>query len=345
MRSSLPEPDLVILSCSFFWISSICSSSDSNAFFSCSIIATFFIRSSITWRERFSSASAFCCASIPSKRSDLEPMSMSSDASLELRSSISCAFSCSAFRSSTICSSASRRSSCSASLFSSMCFATIQSGMAAPPTIDSRFFFSSASAAISASFSDCSSLISCICSLITDFISACSFSIALAFGFTVIERHDWPKRRHAVDSVMCSVELDSARMMCSRLLPPRPLASIIVSFDSRNGMCFAPSARHLTTNASLVSDRLIRIPSLAAAPDAPVFFMPSEPARSTRLSCEKLLPFCSDHATCTISSACEREDTAFMLVAAVARILHPASYFFSPSFSDVIVSRTASLHW
>jgi hypothetical protein len=33
-------------------------------------------------------------------------------------------------------------------------------------------------------------------------------------------------------------------MMCSRLEPPRPFASIIVSLLSRKGMCADPSARH-----------------------------------------------------------------------------------------------------
>ena len=112
--------------------------------------------------------------------------------------------------------------------------------------------------------------------------------------------------------------------MWSMLLPPRPLASIIVSFDSRYGMYFDPSARHLTVSASLVSERLILMPSFAFAPTAPVFFMPSDPARSTRLSWAKDLPRCSTHCTLICSSACDRDDDSFIFVEAVARMRLPA---------------------
>mmetsp|Transcript_11790 Transcript_11790/g.38806 ORF Transcript_11790/g.38806 Transcript_11790/m.38806 type:complete len:229 (-) Transcript_11790:649-1335(-) len=221
--------------------------------------------------------------------------------------------------SSAISLSASRRSSRSASLLS-MINLVCTAGAAA------SFSFISANSRFSSSFSDARSLISRICSWITAFISACSFSTALALASMVMDRHDWPKRRHAVDSCTCSAEFESAKIMCSMLLPPRPFCSIIVNFDSRNGMCCDPSARHLTTSASLVSDRLILMPSLKALPVAPVFFMPSDPARSTRLSDANVLVFSSDQVTCMMSSACDREDWSFMLVDAVARCLQPASY-------------------
>ena len=315
------------------------SSSFSKASFSCWSFAFTCIRSFMIALRFCSMISAACWPSIPASPSVI-PASCSSML-VASSAAISSPFSSSAWRKATISSSASFKSSISASLFNAMCCAIKKSGMSSAAT-DALRAFSSSSSRLSCSFSSCSVLISWICSLITERISCCSFSIAFALAFTVIERHDWPKRRHAVPSCTCSFEFERARMMCSRLLPASPFCSIIVSFDSRNGMCFAPSARHLTTNASLVNDKLILIPSFMLAPVAPVFFIPSDPARSTRLSEANDFPFFSTHATCRISSACERDDSEFMFVDAVARIPQPSLYRACASSGLVTTCFTAS---
>ena len=315
------------------------SSSFSKASFSCWSFAFTCIRSFMIALRFCSMISAACWPSIPASPSVI-PASCSSML-VASSAAISSPFSSSAWRKATISSSASFKSSISASLFNAMCCAIKKSGMSSAAT-DALRAFSSSSSRLSCSFSSCSVLISWICSLITERISCCSFSIAFALAFTVIERHDWPKRRHAVPSCTCSFEFESARMMCSKLLPASPFCSIMVSFDSRNGMCFAPSARHLTTNASLVNDKLILIPSFMLAPVAPVFFIPSDPARSTRLSEANDFPFFSTHATCRISSACERDDSEFMFVDAVARIPQPSLYRACASSGLVTTCFTAS---
>ena len=78
------------------------------------------------------------------------------------------------------------------------------------------------------------------------------------------------------------------------------------------------------------------------APVAPVFFIPSDPARSTRLSEANDFPFFSTHATCRISSACERDDSEFMFVDAVARIPQPSLYRACASSGLVTTCFTAS---
>ena len=59
--------------------------------------------------------------------------------------------------------------------------------------------------------------------LMTAFISARSFSSLLAFGLTVMERHDWPKRRQAVPSLTwaralerspCQSDIRPGRALC-----------------------------------------------------------------------------------------------------------------------------------
>mmetsp|Transcript_7150 Transcript_7150/g.22084 ORF Transcript_7150/g.22084 Transcript_7150/m.22084 type:complete len:210 (-) Transcript_7150:933-1562(-) len=206
-------------------------SSCSKERFSCSSSATFFIFSIICSRAYCSRRSARPCASRPSSIASRLASPADVEALLAASSAIWRFLSSSAFISSAISLSASRRSSRNASLFSMIALACT-SGI-----ISLSFSRCSASNLLSSSFSDARSLISCICSWITAFISACSFSTALAFASMVIDRQDWPKRRHAVDSWTCSAELESARMMWSMLLPPRPFWSIIVSFDSRKGIC------------------------------------------------------------------------------------------------------------
>lgn len=158
----------------------------------------------------------------------------------------------------------------------------------------------------------------------TVFMSACSFSTAPASGLTVMERHAWPKRRHAVPWSTSSAELESASSTWSMLEPPSPFCRIIVSFDSRKGMFLVPSARHLTTSASLVSDRLILRPSLADMPGwRGPFLRPSEPETSTRMSCALRLPLLSTHATLNISRQCERAELTLKLVAPCALAARP----------------------
>ena len=74
---------------------------------------------------------------------------------------------------------------------------------------------------------------------------------------------------------------------------------------------------------SVVSDWLMALASSKPAPSTPLFLTRSEPARSTRYS----LPFSVRtppvHLTDRVSTACERDESAFILVEAVARLELP----------------------
>mmetsp|Transcript_59262 Transcript_59262/g.142156 ORF Transcript_59262/g.142156 Transcript_59262/m.142156 type:complete len:500 (+) Transcript_59262:2716-4215(+) len=285
---------LASFSCMLFCTSSICCSSPSSAFFSFCILALSFIRVTMACRLAFSIASAFCAGSIPANCA-----SSSTGAPLFFcMVPMSLFFSSMALRNSSICSVASRRSSCSASLFWPMCCATMKSGTSPPSTL-----LRTSSCFLRSCISASSALISCICSLTTLFISACSFSTVPWSGRTVMLRHAWPKRIDAVPISTCSLLLLSARMTWSMLLPPRPFCRIMVSLLSRKGMFFVPSARHLTTSASFVRERLTLRPSLMAPRP---FLRPSEPARSTSERPAARLPLASTHVTLKRTRPCER---------------------------------------
>jgi hypothetical protein len=68
-------------------------------------------------------------------------------------------------------------------------------------------------------------------------------------------------------------------------LPPSDSDKILVSFDSRYGICVAfLSVRALMTFPSVVKLLLIIFASSSVCPAAPVFDIFSEPAKSTRYS-------------------------------------------------------------
>ena len=106
-------------------------------------------------------------------------------------------------------------------------------------------------------------------------------------------------------------------MTCSMLLPPSDFCRIMVSLLSRKGTFFVPSARHLTTSASLVRERLTLRPSLT---EPRPFLRPSEPARSTSERPATRLPLASTQDTLTITMPCERAWLGF-----VSRFVHPAA--------------------
>ena len=57
-------------------------------------------------------------------------------------------------------------------------------------------------------------------------------------------------------SESCSQEFERASMMCSKLEPPRPFASIMVSFESlggKGGMCFESSYYSLPATYNLLA--------------------------------------------------------------------------------------------
>eukprot|EP00966_Prymnesium_polylepis_P105610 2446065-Prymnesium_polylepis.1 len=115
-------------------------------------------------------------------------------------------------------------------------------------------------------------------------------------------------------------------------LPPSDSCSTRVSFELRYGMkTFLPffdcSASALMTLPSAESDLLIFAPSLSLSPVAPVFETRSEPARSTRLIVARTSffwpPITSICCILMMKIECEREEVAFMFVAATARWSFP----------------------
>ena len=135
-----------------------------------------------------------------------------------------------------------------------------------------------------------------------------------------------------------------------RQLPPSESCRMRVSFESRYGTCtLRPLASHSVdmTLASAESDRLIFFDSSSRSPLSPMNAARSLPARSTRLSRESLsavpssparaasatasaadasgepLPGVMTCSSTTVNSACERELTSLIRVAAVVRARCP----------------------
>jgi len=90
--------------------------------------------------------------------------------------------------------------------------------------------------------------------------------------------------------LLLSSKLDSAGLMQAiivvRELPPKLSVSIRVSLESRYGMCLDLLTSELITFPRVWRPLLIEIPSLAVLPVAPVFFILSLPAKSTKWNFE-----------------------------------------------------------
>mmetsp|Transcript_5863 Transcript_5863/g.12829 ORF Transcript_5863/g.12829 Transcript_5863/m.12829 type:complete len:206 (-) Transcript_5863:477-1094(-) len=115
--------------------------------------------------------------------------------------------------------------------------------------------------------------------------------------------------------------------------PPMAFDSNRVSFESRNGgRSFFPEDRISMHRPRVVSDRLIALASSSAAPSTPDFLIRSEPAKSTRYSFPLSVRGPPVHLIEIISAACERDESAFILVAEVARLPLPLSSVTSASF-------------
>mmetsp|Transcript_119136 Transcript_119136/g.337736 ORF Transcript_119136/g.337736 Transcript_119136/m.337736 type:complete len:421 (-) Transcript_119136:591-1853(-) len=155
----------------------------------------------------------------------------------------------------------------------------------------------------------------------------CSFFFARVF--TSLQR----EANSSVLMVSSKLNLDGLTQASSsvRLLPMSASFRSRVSFESRKGgkhllLGFAKSA---ITRPKVVSDWLMPIPSLRRVPVAPVLFSLSLPARSTKcifacLSTE-LVPSAISIRTCTVKTACDLDDTAFICVAPTARLFAPKS--------------------
>ena len=101
--------------------------------------------------------------------------------------------------------------------------------------------------------------------------------------------------------------------------------SMYVSFESRYGTCFSCCASEAMTVPSAESDLLIACVSLSAAPTAPDLSSRSEPARSTRCSFERrsVAAPTGRLSRLAVKTQCEREDVAFIVVSATARLVSP----------------------
>lgn len=121
-------------------------------------------------------------------------------------------------------------------------------------------------------------------------------------------------------------------------LPPIESASSRVSLWLRYGMGVAAAAARppaaaaverldsaSSTSHSAVSDELIACASARTAPSAPESVRFSEPARSTRCSLPSRHTAASAErdSTCSVSTACERDECSFSRVAPVARAAAP----------------------
>mmetsp|Transcript_2737 Transcript_2737/g.7417 ORF Transcript_2737/g.7417 Transcript_2737/m.7417 type:complete len:214 (-) Transcript_2737:2060-2701(-) len=117
--------------------------------------------------------------------------------------------------------------------------------------------------------------------------------------------------------------------------PPSESDSRRVSLELRYGTCVRalPSVSALTTLPSCSRPWLMLTPSAKRCPVAPVSFTRSEPARSTRCSLERRkwrslgTAAAASRRTCcssvSVTIACERELSLFILWAAVARAMPP----------------------
>lgn len=109
-----------------------------------------------------------------------------------------------------------------------------------------------------------------------------------------------------------------------------------MSFESLYGMCLAfPSTKADITLPKADSERLIFVASFRRSPEAPVFACLSLPAKSTKLSLPRFIDFMSSTScdmdiisTDMVKIEWLLDESAFIIVAPVARFLHPWSINF-----------------
>ena len=107
--------------------------------------------------------------------------------------------------------------------------------------------------------------------------------------------------------------------------PPSESERRRVRTESRYGMCFLRMVRAMMTLPSALSDLLIVCASFIVCPDAAVFFTISLPARSMSTSFDsfdtvvRTLRF----VIVTVKTECEREESWFIRVDAIARCTFP----------------------
>jgi hypothetical protein len=154
-----------------------------------------------------------------------------------------------------------------------------------------------------------------------------------------------PKR--SVESVSASLKEEGEQLMMRvvRELPPRLSCSSRVSFESRYGTCVLfPSVSALITLPSVERLLLIIFASSSACPSAPVFCTFSLPARSTRNS----LPDRDDPSarfrccTCSRKIACDRDDSKFIFVGAIARFCRPCGRRVTPMMTTTTTTTTTT---
>lgn len=112
--------------------------------------------------------------------------------------------------------------------------------------------------------------------------------------------------------------------------------SSLVSFESLYGMCLAfPSTRADITLPRADRDRFIFVASLRRSPEAPVFACLSLPAKSTKLNLPRLIDLMSSTScdvpiisTDMVKIEWLLDESAFIMVAPVARFLQPCSINF-----------------
>ena len=116
------------------------------------------------------------------------------------------------------------------------------------------------------------------------------------------------------------------------LLPPNESLRRKVNFESLNCTCFglplSRSTSELITLPRTKSELLIMLASFNRSPSVAVVFCRSLPARSTNVNLEwrtLLTPFSETTSVLTFNTntACERDDTLFMFVAATLRLAVP----------------------
>mmetsp|Transcript_11241 Transcript_11241/g.27398 ORF Transcript_11241/g.27398 Transcript_11241/m.27398 type:complete len:208 (-) Transcript_11241:463-1086(-) len=111
-------------------------------------------------------------------------------------------------------------------------------------------------------------------------------------------------------------------------LPPSASRRTLVSLDCRKGTCWSRRLSAFTVCSRNVSDLLMYVASVSAAPVTAVFLMRSDPARSTRLSLDTVVfsapsPEARDSRK-SVKMQCDREDVLLRMCDAVARLASPA---------------------
>mmetsp|Transcript_15282 Transcript_15282/g.32558 ORF Transcript_15282/g.32558 Transcript_15282/m.32558 type:complete len:274 (-) Transcript_15282:194-1015(-) len=246
-------------------------------------------------------------------------------------SAVSFARSFSSLAFSAASAAATRADSAAAASCAAFCRATLSSATSAASTAA----FTSASNRTTSSSCElsCCTTPSSIARTARSFASRCAMSeaaseersvVALTFARTSTFMACCPNSSELTVSNLSVMVGATQTMRVVRAAPPMAWESSRVSFDSRKGgRSFFFEARISMHLPSVVSDWLMAFASSNAAPSTPLFLTRSDPARSTKCSLPERRRPAPEQEICTMSTACDLDESAFIFVAAVFRFSLP----------------------